>query len=226
MIDGHDITPLLLSKSTESTREAHYYFLNYQLQAVRQGPWKLALMKQPEALGGEPPQDNHVNPRLYDLASDIGERTNVADKHPEMVTRLQALASEMEAEIGGQSPTSRRPAGNVSNPVPLYPMMLESRASKPVNLAKLTNGDTVDSASTPAINDRPFTISFDVETDQADAVLVAQGGASAGFAVYLRDSRLVFAIRYGAKDQIAEIVADQPLSKAKRVSRAYRKIAP
>ncbi len=110
-IDGHDITPLLLSKATESTREAHYYFLNYQLQAVRQGPWKLALVKQPEAMSGAAPQDTEVNPRLYNLSKEIGERTNVADKHPEIVTRLQALASKMAAEIGEASRPRVAPAG-------------------------------------------------------------------------------------------------------------------
>ncbi len=96
-------------------------------------------------------------------------------------------------------------------------MMTEAKtkvkASKPVNLAQLKSGDAVDSASTPAINDRPFTVSFDVETDQTNAVLVAQGGVSAGFSVYLREGRLVFAVRYGAEDDIREIVAEQPLAR-------------
>lgn len=43
VIDGRDISPLLFGQTKESQREAHYYFGSYNLQAVRQGPWKLAL---------------------------------------------------------------------------------------------------------------------------------------------------------------------------------------
>lgn len=60
-------------------------------------------------------------PRLYNLDADIGERTNVADHHPEIVARLQALANKMTAEIGGSSPTARRPAGEVTKAQTLYP---------------------------------------------------------------------------------------------------------
>ncbi|NBV53234.1 MAG: hypothetical protein EBR83_06915 [Verrucomicrobia bacterium] len=45
VIDGRDITPILLGQSKESAREAHYYFSGYDLQAVRQGRWKLALIE-------------------------------------------------------------------------------------------------------------------------------------------------------------------------------------
>jgi arylsulfatase A len=51
VIDGRDISPLLLGQSAQSPREAHYYFAGYNLQAVRQGPWKLAIAPQPETMG-------------------------------------------------------------------------------------------------------------------------------------------------------------------------------
>jgi hypothetical protein len=51
---------------------------------------------------------------LFDLRADIGETTNLADQHPEVVARLQKLADEMRAELGEgkQNPgTARRPLG-------------------------------------------------------------------------------------------------------------------
>jgi arylsulfatase A-like enzyme len=67
-IDGRDISPLLLGKTTSSPREAHYYFSSYQLQAVRQGPWKLAIASQPESMGrGTKPDAETKEPRLYNL---------------------------------------------------------------------------------------------------------------------------------------------------------------
>lgn len=127
VIDGRDISPLLFGQSTQSPREAHYYFAGYNLQAVRQGPWKLAIAPQPETMGKGVAGDAGKTPRLYDLDTDIGERTNLAGEHPDIVARLQALAAKMDAEIGGASPTARRPAGEAVDPQTLYP----SEAARP-----------------------------------------------------------------------------------------------
>jgi arylsulfatase A len=126
VIDGRDLSPLLFGRSSQSSREAHYYFDRYELQAVRQGPWKLALKPQREAMGGKVPADaSDEAPRLYNLEREIGERTNLADKHPDIVAKLKALAGRMNAEIGGTSPAARRPAGEVKNPSMLYPSEVE-----------------------------------------------------------------------------------------------------
>ncbi len=123
VIDGCDISPLLLGKSTEAARPAHYYFLGYDLQAVREGPWKLAVTPQRESMRGAIPADvRGSGPRLYNLDAEIGERTNVADAHPGIVARLKALVEAKAAEIGGKHSAGRRPAGIVKNPRPLYPM--------------------------------------------------------------------------------------------------------
>jgi arylsulfatase A len=120
-IDGRNIAPLLLGQSSESPREAHFYFAGYTLQAVRQGPWKLALTPQAENLGAKPSDPNQKQPRLYHLDREINERTNVAEEHPDVVARLKSLAEAISREIGGQNPSSRRPAGFVENPTTLYP---------------------------------------------------------------------------------------------------------
>ncbi len=112
VIDGRDISPLLLGKSTKSPREAHYYFHGYNLEAVRQGEWKLAIAPGKESKDKTPQTDDfQKTPRLYNLDRDIGEKNNVADNHPEIVTKLQLLVSRMNSEIGGENPTARRPAG-------------------------------------------------------------------------------------------------------------------
>ncbi|MCX6874299.1 MAG: sulfatase [Verrucomicrobia bacterium] len=131
VIDGRDISPLLLGKATTSPREAHYYFRAYNLEAVRQGPWKLAVAPQHETMGKDVLADaSSPAPRLYNLDQDLGERTNVADQHPDIVERLQQLATRMSGEIGGANPTARRPAGKVANPVMTYPVAREAAAKK------------------------------------------------------------------------------------------------
>ncbi|MEY3894498.1 MAG: hypothetical protein RLZZ214_17 [Verrucomicrobiota bacterium] len=122
VIDGRDISPLLFGKTQTSPRDAHYYFSGYQLQAVRQGPWKLALVPQIETMGREvKPDANLKAPRLYNLEAEIGEQTNVADTHPEIVANLTAIAEKMNSEIGGSTANARRPAGRVEKPTTLYP---------------------------------------------------------------------------------------------------------
>ncbi len=223
VIDGRDISPVLLSKTDQSPRETHYYFMNYQLQAVRQGPWKLALMKQPEMLGANAPTDTERNPRLYNLQTDLSERTDVSAQHPEIVQRLLEQAESMNAQIGGDAPSARRPAGIAANPTTLYPIQTEAprrkagtqaalQSIKPAALHKLEAGDKVAGARAPRIDNRPFTVSFRVETPASDAVLVAHGGIVAGFSVFLQEGQLAFAVRHGANEQVSMIVADRPLA--------------
>ncbi len=122
IIDGRDISPLLFGKSKDSQREAHYYFSGYNLQAVRQGSWKLAIAPQNETMGRPvEPDANTAEPRLYNLDTEIGEQTDVAADHPEIVAKLSALAEKMKADLGKPNAPGSRPAGKVENPQPLYP---------------------------------------------------------------------------------------------------------
>jgi hypothetical protein len=60
--------------------------------------------------------------RLYNLDDEIGEVTNVADRHPDVVARLKKLADKMIADIGSGKPgPGVRPPRVVKNPVTLYP---------------------------------------------------------------------------------------------------------
>ena len=122
IIDGRDISPILLGNSKQSPREAHYYFKGYDLEAIRQGPWKLALAPQIETMRRSVSDDaKDAQPRLYNLDKEIGERTNVAAQNPEIVAKLTALAEKMKADIGKAGGPASRPAGKVQNPQPLYP---------------------------------------------------------------------------------------------------------
>ena len=227
VIDGRDISALLSGQSKQSPREAHYYFASYNLQAVRQGPWKLAVMAQGEMKGKELPDDVKGNtPRLYNLDTDIGERADVADQHPEIVQRLQSLAVAMSAEIGGTAPKSRRPAGEVKVAKTLYPMIgytprdqakAAKTGSKAGTLDALKPGDTLASADAPSVEKRAFTVSCEFETVQKDTVLVAHGGVSVGYSLFLKGGRVAFAVRTGA-NAVTEIVAREPAAGALRVA--------
>ena len=220
VIDGRDITPILIGQSKESAREAHYYFSGYDLQAVRQGRWKLAIAPQSEGMNAKKGPKLAAGLRLYDLDAEIGEQTDVAAQHPEVVAKLKALADKMAAEIGGKEPTARRPAGEVKGAKTLYPTAdyipnepkkpetkaaAKKSAAKPVALAQAKSGDTIAAAAAPQVGQKAFTISVTVETTQRDAVIVAQGGLI-GHALYLKGGRVAFAVRHGA-DEVVEILS-------------------
>jgi hypothetical protein len=54
-------------------------------------------------------------PLLYDLEADVGETTNVAAQHPDVVKRLMALIDEARRDLGdaatGAAGSGVRPAG-------------------------------------------------------------------------------------------------------------------
>ena len=221
VIDGRDITPILLGQSKESAREAHYYFSGYDLQAVRQGRWKLALVPQPEGNNVKKSPKLAAGLRLYDLDAEIGEQTDVAAQHPEVVAKLKALADKMAAEIGGKEPTARRPAGEVKGAKTLYPTIdyvpsdakkddakkpaAKKAAAKSIALAQAKSGDTIASAAAPQVGQKAFVVTATVETAQRDAVILAQGGLI-GHALYLKGGRVAFAVRHGA-DEVVEILS-------------------
>lgn len=120
-IDGKDVWPLLAGQTKQSPHEALFYFNGNQLQAVRSGPWKLAITPQGTGLPKDAAQPvKHNGPRLYNLDSDIGELTDVAAQHADVIARLQRLIERIGADLGvvGTGPGVRAPA-RVEKPQPL-----------------------------------------------------------------------------------------------------------
>jgi len=85
IIDGHDIRPLLFAEpGAESPWNAFFYYdAGRRLRAVRAGQWKL-----------------FADGRLYDLDADIGETTDVAKQHPDVVARLKIHLDRCRADLG------------------------------------------------------------------------------------------------------------------------------
>jgi arylsulfatase A-like enzyme len=119
-IDGLDVWPILSGKSKESPHEALYYFSkDGNLEGVRSGTWKLFIKKQSGAKGSEK-SAKQSSPSLYNLDSDIGENTDVADKNSDVVKRLQVLIDRMDKDLGIQRKgPGVRPCGTMQNPKPL-----------------------------------------------------------------------------------------------------------
>ena len=127
-IDGQDLSPLLLGKVSSLSNDVFYYYAQYSLEAVREGPWKLALRPQRDGPRWDKtatfsPDAATSEPRLYNLDTDIGETTNVAAQHPDIVAHLTDLFNGMAADLGHDNKPGPgvRPPGHVDNPVLLFP---------------------------------------------------------------------------------------------------------
>ncbi len=112
-IDGKDSWPLFAGeKDAKCPHEAYFFYYGAnQLQAVRSGKWKLILPhtatqmledRQPGADGksGGYKQVKFESAMLFDLSTDLGEKTDVSEKHPEVMKKMLALADGARADLG------------------------------------------------------------------------------------------------------------------------------
>lgn len=97
-IDGVDLLPFLRGEKSGSPHEALCWRFGAQM-AVRVGDWKL--VKGPGAGAGieENARATLAGAELYNLKDDIGEKTNLATKHPEKVRELAAAWTKWNAEL-------------------------------------------------------------------------------------------------------------------------------
>ena len=95
--DGVSLVPLLKGEGFRP-RPLFWHYPHYGNQggapggAVRDGDWKLI----------EWFEDGRLE--LYNLREDIGEKTNLADKHPDQVARLRSLLGKWREEVQAKLP--------------------------------------------------------------------------------------------------------------------------
>ncbi len=212
-IDGLDMSSWLLGKTEDSPRNTWHYYKGTQLKAVRSGPWKLALSAQTLGMGiREKPADlSRPQMRLYNLHDDLGETTDVASEHPDVVAKLTELAATMRADIGsGQPGPGVRPAGHVNDPQTLYPTTSakrrpkkSQRSSKPIDWTRIRSGQVYSPEAAPPIAQRSLAIACSVAATGPQlpaGVVVAHGGSAVGYSVFIRDGKLSFAVRTSGSD--------------------------
>ncbi len=103
IIDGKDLWPLLSGAPGAAGRETFFFYCYTHLQAVRCGKWKLVLPRpaRPRWTGWSARMIDAVpKTQLYDLDADIGEKHDVADRHPDVVARLMKLVADARADLG------------------------------------------------------------------------------------------------------------------------------
>ncbi len=144
-IDGLDATEVILGKSREPPHQALAFYSGSELHAVRSGKWKLHVphpyltVDGDPGVAGKPAGYGRLQPQsiqlsgvkgiasrhgyrvedlplsLYDLEQDVGEQSNVAAAHPEVVGELMRYVEQFRLELGdsltNQQGAGVRPAG-------------------------------------------------------------------------------------------------------------------
>lgn len=103
-IDGMSILSFLSSGEESADERVFFFYVARNLQAVQKGKWKVVLKRPalPELM--DEYWASHFSSveehQLFDLESDIGESTNIADKYPEILRDLLVEAEVMKQELG------------------------------------------------------------------------------------------------------------------------------
>lgn len=196
LYDGEDVLETLLGRSTAG-RKAEIYFRrppdrkNFygfdQLPdlAVRQGPWKLLC------------DYDGSRTQLYNLESDPGEKNNLAADEPELVSSLTAKLMTWNQSMPQDN-------GLALGTQP------EKKARNSKKNFRLQQGDDLSGSNAPQCGGKSVTITASFNSKGADGVIVAQGGDKQGYALYIRNGKLVLGVR--ADWKLTEAVAGEPLN--------------
>jgi len=116
-VDGIDVTDVLKAKSTREEPRLVAHYFGVQLQAVREGRWKLFLpieelpkTRVPSLWFEHQPglfeRQHRLWPKatLYDLLNDISEKHDVAAEHPEVVAAMLKKARAFDEAFQKQIP--------------------------------------------------------------------------------------------------------------------------
>lgn len=112
-IDGMDISALLADGTNSVRNEFLYYSMAGRIEGIREGDWKL-LIRKPGGNAANKASAKSAEPTvmLFNLATDLGEQTNLASENPELVERLQERMTELNAAIEAEARPAWRKAGS------------------------------------------------------------------------------------------------------------------
>ena len=109
IIDGTDIHHLMTMQRPRRNPEDVFLFFNSgDLQAIRQGRWKLHFPHPYRSLKENPGRDGipgvyvqkFIDTALFDLESDISEQHDISSDHLNIVLRLKTLAQQARKNLG------------------------------------------------------------------------------------------------------------------------------
>ncbi|MFG0334391.1 MAG: arylsulfatase, partial [Maioricimonas sp. JB049] len=143
-------------------------------RAIREGKWKLVAME-------NRPWE------LYDMEADRTETHDLSERHPDVAQRL-ASKWDKWAERANVLPVGswRGKGKNV-------------KFNRKQRRFELSVGTDLNRTEAPYVENRPLAIVAHLEEIGTKGVIVAQGGSSAGYSLYVKGGQLHFATRHSGK---------------------------
>lgn len=199
-LDGVNLLPFIKGEKTEPPHDALYWRFGQQL-AIRKGDWKLVKGPDENApRGGAGGKADVAGAQLYNLADDIGEKTDLAAKNPEKVKELAAQWNSWNSGLVDPKWLPNRRAGGRNKPA-------AQNSAEPVGQWK--SGDAFEDDQAPQIASRAFTISARVDAATPAGVILSQGGSQQGYSLHVQDGKLALSVRVAK--QLSTVISTEAL---------------
>jgi arylsulfatase A-like enzyme len=198
-VDGVSMVSTFASANAPATRTRQYFemmgnraiYSDGWMASARSGilPW----------IYGTAPESMMQQPwELYNLATDYSEADNLATQNPDKLKELQVLF-DTEAKRNQVYPLDPRMGGRQARPAGTHFSYFAGTGHLYVSL-------------TPAYENHSHTIAayVDIPAGGADGVLIADGGESGGFSLFLKDGKPTYTYNYFGR-RITTIAAPSAL---------------
>jgi arylsulfatase A-like enzyme len=202
--EGVNLLPYVTGEKSTPPHDALYWRFGQQI-AIRKGDWKLVKGAGLPGVGGGANGElaTTQGAQLFNLANDIGEKTNLADQEP---AKFQELAAAWDEWNKSNIPAKWTPGGggrraNKTAAAASAPVSAPAPVEKP--------SDAPSRGETPQVAEHALSISAQIDSTAPKGVIIAQGGSGQGYALFVQEGKLAFAVR--AKRKLAVVTATKPL---------------
>ena len=210
-IDGVSIASTFADPKARPVRERQYFEI-FTNRAIYDKGWiACAQHTLPWRQDLAPGKWENDKWELYNLDEDFSEAKNLAAKHPDKLAALQKIFDE-EAEKNHVYPFDDRGSGRVREPRP-SPGGGDPNRRKFSYYAGVSRLPETAAPNTKNCSHRISAV-IEMPSKGGEGVIVAEGGKSAGFALYVQDGKLVYHYNWFERER-TNLVSSVPLPAGK-----------
>jgi len=195
-IVGISMAYTISDPEAEGRRKTQYFETGGHRAIYHEGWVATAFHGVPWELAGSAGNFDADKWELYNIEEDFSQAVDLAKQTPQKLKELQAIFDQ-EAKKFNVYPLDDRFATRVTNTE--RPSV--TRGRKSFRYAQGTS--RIPEGSAPPIYQRSHTInaSLQIGDDVANGVIVAEGGSSGGYALYVKDAKLVYEYNFFGKER-------------------------